>query len=68
MQVCVGKRRSWRGGRNSPTCMVTKCNGIQKSGDGARGHEGGGGEKGVGGDRYYHCKLTICTLEGGQVS
>lgn len=41
LQLCVGERGSW-GGRNSPTCIVTKCNGIQKSGDaGLRGHKGG---------------------------
>lgn len=45
--------------------MVTKCNGIQKSGEVTRE---GGGEKGAGRDGCYHCKLTICTLEGGQVS
>lgn len=26
----------------------------------------GGSEKGVGRDRCYRCKLTICTLEGGR--
>jgi len=68
MQGCVGKRGSW-GGCDSPTCMVTKCKGIQRSGgEGAEVTREGRGEEGAGRDGRNHCKLTICTLEGGQVS